>query len=95
MKFSNRNGKIEINLSEFETELEIEIKDFGTGMDEEQQKMIFQVGGVSKKGTAKEEGTGLGLTICKEFINKLGGRIWFKSAPGEGTSMFFTVELPH
>ncbi|MBK8662992.1 MAG: PAS domain S-box protein [Ignavibacteriales bacterium] len=95
IKFSNRNGKIEINLSEFETELEIEIKDFGTGMDEEQQKMIFQVGGVSKKGTAKEEGTGLGLTICKEFINKLGGRIWFKSAPGEGTSMFFTVELPH
>ncbi|MBK7868028.1 MAG: PAS domain-containing sensor histidine kinase [Ignavibacteriales bacterium] len=95
IKFSNWNGNIEINLIENETDLEIEIKDSGTGMDEEQQKMIFHLGGITKKGTAKEEGTGLGLTICNEFINKLGGRIWFKSTPGEGTSMFFTVELPH
>lgn len=95
IKFSHQNGKIDINLVEFENELEIEIKDFGTGMDEEQQEMIFHVGGITKKGTAKEEGTGLGLTICKEFIDKLGGRIWFKSTLGVGTSMFFTVELPH
>lgn len=95
IKFSNRNGTIEINLVEMEDVVEIEIKDHGTGIDEEQQKMIFQVGGISKKGTAKEEGTGLGLTICKEFITKLGGIIWFRSTHGEGTSMFFTVELPH
>jgi len=95
IKFSYRSGVIEINLVKVDTELEIEIKDFGTGIDAAQHKMIFEVGGNSKKGTAKEEGTGLGLTICKEFINKLGGKIWFKSTLGGGTSMFFTVELQH
>ncbi|GAB1349821.1 hypothetical protein MASR1M107_20350 [Ignavibacteriales bacterium] len=56
----------------------LEIRDQGIGMDDETQKELFKPGIRSKKGTANESGTGIGLTLCYEFISRLNGKIWLK-----------------
>lgn len=94
IKFSPAGSQIEIEIREEKNHAVFRISDKGIGMDEEIQKELFKPGIRSRHGTANEAGTGIGLTLCYEFITKLNGRIWCKSAPGKGTSMFFTVELP-
>ena len=94
IKFSPSGGMISIEIVEDKDHAILEIRDQGIGMDAETQKELFKPGIRSKKGTANESGTGIGLTLCYEFITRLNGKIWCKSTPGKGTSMFFTVELP-
>lgn len=94
IKFSHRGGRIEISVAKHDKVAEICIRDHGTGMLPEQAARMFEPGAESTPGTENEPGTGLGLTICKEFVEKLGGGMRCESAPGAGTSMFFTIELP-
>ncbi|MCX6333526.1 MAG: ATP-binding protein [Bacteroidia bacterium] len=92
IKFTPENGKIWISLMEKDQDLQIEIRDNGIGISPEDQGKLFRIdSNFSNKGTNGEGGTGLGLIICKEFIEKNNGAIWVKSNPGDGSSFFFTI----
>lgn len=68
------------------------IKDTGIGMEKEQIKNLFRLDKkFSTKGTAEESGTGLGLILCKEFIDKHKGNIWVESEPGIGSTFYFNL----
>jgi len=73
--------------------LEVSVSDTGVGIAPEEQEAVFeefrQVGTAEKKA----EGTGLGLTLCRKFIELHGGRIWVKSQVGEGSTFTFTIPV--
>jgi len=74
--------------------VEITIADTGIGIPEETIKNLFRIDTtVSTKGTANESGSGLGLIICKEFVEKHGGLIWVESIIGKGSEFKFTLPL--
>lgn len=94
VKFSHRNGTIELNSHVHLNNLVIEIKDNGVGIRKESQEKLFSTDvKTSSTGTESEKGTGLGLLICKEFIDKHLGRIWVESEPNKGSSFFFSLPL--
>jgi ligand-binding sensor domain-containing protein/signal transduction histidine kinase len=94
IKFTPQHGKIMISLTENNDLLQVEIHDNGVGISAANQLKLFRIdSNFSNKGTDGEEGTGLGLIICKEFIEKNNGRIWLISEPGKGSSFFFTVPV--
>ena len=93
IKFTEENGKVVITSTIQESEIHILIHDDGIGMKPELATSLFQIGEmVSRKGTEGELGTGLGLILCKDFVEKHKGRIEVDSTLGEGTT--FTVVLP-
>ena len=74
--------------------LEISIIDTGMGIDPENLKNLFRIDSKSSKlGTDNEKGTGLGLILCKEFVEKQGGQIWAESELGKGSKFTFTLPL--
>lgn len=92
IKFSYQNSKIEINQEQKDDFYSFTIQDFGIGMNSETQEKLFKIESTNPKaGTANEKGTGLGLIICKEFIEKNKGNIWVKSEPGRGSSFKFSL----
>lgn len=95
IKFSFRSDTVTLEASEEASGyITIIVKDSGVGMSSEQVDSLFiSSNGVSNLGTEKEQGSGLGLIICKEFIELNKGRIWCKSEKGKGTSMYFTIPL--
>lgn len=92
IKFTPRNGKIEL-LSELNNDfVKITIKDNGVGIAQEDIASLFVVDyKKSKQGTNSEEGNGLGLVLCKDFIGKLGGQIDVVSELGKGSEFSFTL----
>ena len=92
IKFSYQNSKIEINQEQKDDFYSFTIQDFGIGMNSETQEKLFKIESTNPRtGTANEKGTGLGLIICKEFIEKNRGNIWVKSEPGRGSSFKFSL----
>lgn len=92
IKFTESKGEIQISAKHGNSYFKIEIKDNGVGMTEEQQKGLFEIRkNKSTQGTSGEEGTGLGLILCKEFVEKNNGKIWVESQLGRGSSFFFTI----
>jgi signal transduction histidine kinase len=92
IKFSLPSGKIEVDVREDNKWYEISVKDTGIGINSELQKKLFRIETeFSTVGTANEKGSGLGLLICKEFIEKHGGNIWVKSEVDNGATFFFTI----
>lgn len=92
LKFTNQNGKIELKAIERESEIEISISDTGIGINTEDLDKIFKTGSnFTKKGTQNEKGTGLGLLLCKEFVEIHKGRIWVESIEGRGSTFAFTL----
>ena len=94
IKFTPGGGKIIIgNKNENKDEVLCYVKDSGIGITPENKKKLFRVDqGFSSKGTNQEKGTGLGLIISKEFIEKHGGEIGVESKPNEGTTFYFTLK---
>jgi signal transduction histidine kinase len=72
--------------------VEIYVEDTGIGISEENMDRLFGNNYFTTKGTGNESGTGLGLKLCKEFLEKNGGQIFVDSEPGKGSR--FTVTLP-
>lgn len=92
IKFTPENGHVKVGATERASCVEIFVQDDGVGISSERQKQLFGDMFYSTKGTNSETGTGLGLRLCKDFLEKNGGRIAVKSHPGKGST--FTVTLP-
>src|SRR4030065_730908 len=94
IKFSNRGGEITISTNCQNGFANISVKDNGVGMDEQTLKRIFKLdSNKSTPGTENETGTGLGLLIVKEFVEKHGGSIKVISQPSKGSNFTFTIPL--
>lgn len=92
IKFTHQGGSIKLAAKRFEKEVAISISDNGVGMSEEAIDKIFRIDQKhSTNGTANEKGTGLGLVLVKEFIEKNGGRLTIKSKEGAGSTFRFTL----
>lgn len=94
LKFTRPGGRIEIlaEHSEHPRFLQITVRDNGVGMSEENLQKLFKLDSkLTTEGTAGEKGTGLGLTLVWEIINRHGGRIWAESKKNEGSSFIFTL----
>jgi len=92
IKFTNISGEILINGLEKNGIVEVSIKDNGVGMSEEETKKLFRVDmNFSRDGTGGETGTGLGLILCKEFVERNGGTIRVESKPDKGSTFLFTI----
>ena len=92
VKFTPEGGKITIGAWQTETETFFSVGDSGVGMSIEKQKIIFDI---TKKtntlGTNRERGTGLGLILCKEFVEKHGGKLWVESEVNKGSKFIFNI----
>ena len=94
LKYTPSNGKVEVGLKSDNGWAEISIKDSGIGMTPTARENLFRIDqAFSTPGTANEKGTGLGLILCKEFIEKNKGRIVVESEPGNGSLFSFTLPL--
>ncbi|MDQ1265027.1 MAG: domain S-box protein [Bacteroidota bacterium] len=94
IKFTPDNGKITVSAKEENSQVFFSVSDTGVGIPENLKEKIMQPGELfSTQGTASEKGSGLGLMLCKEYIEKLGGRIWFESEEGKGTTFYFSLPI--
>ena len=94
IKFTNYGGHIEVVTTTDQHQVEISINDNGVGMTAETIGKIFDLStNVTLPGTANENGSGLGLVLCKEFVEKLGGKLWVESEVGNGSNFKFTLPL--
>ncbi len=92
LKFTNPNGVITVSAVESGSFIEIAVADTGVGIPEEDLRNLFWIEEkIQTKGTAGETGTGLGLVLCKEFVEKNGGAIWAESQVDQGTTFRFTL----
>ena len=91
IKFS-KTGSIELGYKKKDKNLEFFVKDTGVGIPQEQKEIIFERFRQGSESTNRNyEGAGLGLAISKAYIEMLGGKIWFKSKVGQGSTFFFTI----
>lgn len=94
VRYNRAKGKITVGLKRSKDEIEVSVQDTGMGVPKDQQKRVFSKffrgENVMKKDT---EGTGLGLFIAKNIIVSHGGRIWFESEEGKGSTFYFTLPL--
>jgi signal transduction histidine kinase len=92
IKFTNDGGEVIIAAEERGFEWLISVKDNGVGIKQEVLNILFdKTAPYTTRGTANEKGTGLGLILCKEFVEKNGGKIWAESKEGEGSTFWFTL----
>ena len=94
IKFTHINGKVEVKAMVENSQVEISVSDNGIGMTKETVAKLFRIDiNFSTSGTANEKGTGLGLLLCKEFVEKHGGKIWVESESGKGSTFKFFIPL--
>jgi PAS domain S-box-containing protein len=93
IKFTPRNGTVTINAKNIENKMvEISVIDTGVGIPKDILEKLFRVGEkINSKGTEGELSIGLGLLLCKEFVEKHGGKIWVESEQGVGSTFYFTL----
>lgn len=92
IKFTNYGGTINIYAKQHNSTIEITVSDTGIGIPPNTTSKLFDASHkISTNGTANEKGTGLGLLLCKEFVEKHDGKIWVKSSVGKGSDFKFTV----
>lgn len=92
IKFTNHGGKISVRVKNIDGNVEVTVEDTGVGISKEIKEKLFQIDNVSTSvGTNGEKGTGLGLILCREFVEKNGGKIWAESEVGKGSKFIFTI----
>jgi len=92
IKFTNSGGQIDIDARTCQKEIEITVSDNGVGIEPENLSKLFDYSQkYTSLGTNQEKGTGLGLVLCKEFIEKHGGKIWVESIVGKGCKFNFNL----
>lgn len=93
VKFTLKEGQVTLNAKMISNEMtEISVEDTGVGISEKLLNKLFKIDEkVGRKGTDGELSTGLGLLLCKEFVEKHGGKIWVESQEGKGSKFTFTL----
>lgn len=92
LKFTPSKGKVEIRAEIREKEIEISVSDSGKGINPEDIDKLFVLGSkFTRRGTENEKGTGLGLLLCKEFVELHSGKIWVESQESIGSDFKFTI----
>jgi two-component system, sensor histidine kinase and response regulator len=91
IKFTQNNGQVKVSATEANGWFTIAVKDNGCGIDEKILPTLFSMDNVSSFSSNSESGTGLGLIMCKEFVESNGGKIWVESKLGVGTVFYFTL----
>jgi signal transduction histidine kinase len=92
IKFTNDGGRVLIAAKEQGREWVVSVSDNGVGIKPEVLNILFdKTAPYTTRGTANEKGTGLGLILCKEFVEKNGGRIWVESEEDKGSTFYFTL----
>jgi len=94
VKFTGEGKKIAVKVKKNSHDVEVRVKDEGLGIAKENLNMLFRIDMKFKsKGTHGERGTGLGLILCKEFIERHGGKIGVKSKVDKGSTFYFTIPV--
>lgn len=92
IKFTGSDGTISIKATRKNTTVKVIVKDTGIGIEKEDIPKLFRIDvDTSTIGLSAEKGTGLGLILCKELVEKNRGAIWAESEPGNGSSFYFTL----
>jgi signal transduction histidine kinase len=92
IKYSHKNDTISIASASLPSGVQISVSDSGVGIADKIKAVLFKIeNSVSTLGTNNEKGTGLGLILCKEFVEKHGGKIWLESEVGKGSTFYFTL----
>ena len=94
IKFSKENSEVLVKMEEVDGMAVVSVQDYGCGISEEGQKKLLHTDThFSTFGTNNEEGSGLGLLPCKDFVVKNGGKLWFTSKEGEGSIFSFSIPV--
>lgn len=94
IKFSNEGSEVLVKVTEEDGMAIVSVKDSGCGIDEDNQKKLLHTDThFSTFGTNNEEGSGLGLLLCQDFVIKNGGKLWFFSVKNEGSTFYFSIPL--
>ena len=94
IKYTGSKGQVNVYAERYDNCLEITVSDNGVGMNQDTQNKLFSLEiNQTALGTANEKGSGLGLLLCKEFVEKHAGTIWVESELGKGSSFKFTLPL--
>jgi signal transduction histidine kinase len=92
IKFTNNGGLIIVYAQQNNSDITVTVSDNGVGIPNDVKAQLFDITKThSSKGTANEKGTGLGILLCKEFVEKHGGKIWVESEVGKGSEFKFTL----
>ena len=91
VKFTPDGGSVSVRAYREETDLAVTVTDTGVGVPPEDQQRIFESFQQGRRGPAKEEGTGLGLTLSRRIVGLFGGRMWLDSTVGEGSTFGFSI----
>ncbi|HEX7016436.1 MAG TPA: tetratricopeptide repeat protein [Cyclobacteriaceae bacterium] len=95
IKFTNDGGTVIIDAKDEGDHWLVSVQDNGIGISPDVQQMLFdKTSPYTTRGTANEKGTGLGLILCKEFVEKNGGKIWVESTLGKGSTFWLTIPKP-
>lgn len=94
IKFCKENSEVLVKMEEVDGMAVVSVQDYGCGISEEGQKKLLHTDThFSTFGTNNEEGSGLGLLLCKDFVVKNGGKLWFTSKEGEGSIFSFSIPV--
>jgi signal transduction histidine kinase len=92
IKFTHPDGEIVVSAKQEKDQLVVMVADNGVGIKKSVLNKLFAIEeNYSTSGTQNEKGTGLGLIMCKDFIERHGGEIWVESDPGNGSTFYFTI----
>ncbi len=93
IKYSPQNGSVTVSFSKTAENGEVRVSDTGYGIPEEAKPHVFEKFYRVNRSASEPKGTGLGLFVTKELVERQGGKIWFESAVGKGTTFIFTLPL--
>ncbi len=95
VKFSYDGSEVEVVIKEEDDKVVVDVIDQGAGINKEKQKLLFKADThFTSFGTGNEEGSGLGLLLCNEFVKRNGGELWFTSEEGKGSVFSFYIPTP-
>jgi signal transduction histidine kinase len=91
IKFTKPSGTVSLSAYRVDHKIIVSVADSGIGIPEQNRSRLFTITSVATQGTREEKGTGLGLLLSKEFVEKNGGNIWFETEEGKGTTFYFSL----